>query len=136
MASYASREQYMARYGAVPAKRLEMLDECLEDASAHVRSKLSRAGIEVDDTDTEYMDVLMRVTRSVANRIMPKDTDENIPVGVSQMSMTAGSYNRQFTFGTTYGSPKLLDSELDMLGIKAAHAGAGWSDMDGGGDDV
>ena len=132
MVSFATREQYMARYGDVPADRLEMLDECLADVSAYIRQELAKAAVELDGIDAEYADVLMRVTRSVTNRIMPKEANVEIPTGATHLSMTAGTYNRQVTFGTPYGTPKLLDSERRMLGIGTSRAG--WTDLAGGAD--
>lgn len=132
MASFASAEQYVARYGTVPHERREMLDECLADVSAYIRQELAKYGVSLDDIDAEYADVLMRVTRSVTNRIMPRETSAatEIPIGASQLSMTAGSYNKQVTFSAPYGTPKLLDSERRMLGIVASRAG--WTDLAGG----
>lgn len=135
MTSFATREQYEARFGTVPKDRREMLNECLADVSAYIRNELAKAGIEYEcGADDEYADVLMRVTRSVTNRIMPRETSvaTEIPIGATQISMTAGSYNKQATLSAPYGTPKLLDSERRMLGIGASRAG--WSDLAGGAD--
>lgn len=127
--SYATVEQYEARYGIVADAA--MLQECLDDCSVAIDIELERHDIDHADPSPEYADRLMRACRSMAHRIMPSDTDDDVPVGVTQMSLTTGPYNRQFTFGTTYGTPKVGDEELKLLGISSS--GIGFSSWLGGG---
>ena len=72
----------------------------------------------------------MRTCRSVANRLVPTGSD--VPVGVTQMSTTAGVYSQTMSYTPSYGLPKLLPSELDMLGIGVGRIG--WARL-GGHDD-
>lgn len=112
MEAFATVEQYEARFGEVADKA--MLVECLEDATAAVMAALDSAHIDYSEPDDRLACRMMRVTRSVANRIMPQDFGR---VGVTQVSMTAGPYTEQVSYTPAYSTPKLLPSELDMLGV-------------------
>lgn len=114
MEAFASVEQYQDRFGSVEDEGL--LAECLADASAAIRSALDRRSVDYYDPSEDLADRLMRVCRSVANRLMPEDNGQVLQ-GVTQMGVTAGSYSEQYTFQSSYGTPKLLPSELDMLGV-------------------
>ena len=48
------------------------------------------------------------------------------------MSVTAGPYQQTYSMPSAYGLPKLLDSELSMLGVGGSRFG--WAPM-GGHDD-
>ena len=111
--SYATVEQYQARYGVVAEE--DMLQECLDDSSAVIRAALDRAGIDYSDPSEDFSDRLMRVCRSMTNRVMP--TDNDIPQGVTSASMGAVGFSETYNFATTYGTPKLIKSEMDLLGI-------------------
>lgn len=119
MEPFASPEQYVARFG--PVDNAVMLEACLEDATAAIMARLDRAHIDYSDPSEGFADRLMRVCRSVANRIMPSGGD--IPVGVTQASMTAVGFTESMSFTPSYGTPKLLPSELAMLGISGAGTG-------------
>ena len=120
MAAFASPEQYRARFGEV--SDAGKLRECLEDASAAIRIAAKKAGLDIDAPDDDLADRLMRTCRSVANRIMPAEGSPAM-LGVTQMGVTAGTYSEQVTYQPSYGMPKLLPSELDMLGIGSGRAG-------------
>ena len=113
MEAFATVEQYEARFGAVSDRT--MLVECLEDATAAVMAALDSAHVDYSEPDERLKCRLMRVTRSVANRIMPSGSE--YAMGVTQVSTTAGPYTEQVSFTPAYGTPKLLPSELDLLGI-------------------
>ena len=115
--AYATKAQYDARY---PGRTVgdAMLDECLEDASTAIDVALEGAGIDVSDVSEDMEDRMMRVCRSVANRMVPAGTD--VPVGVTQASITAVGFTQSYSYGTTYGTPKLLKSELALLGISGS----------------
>lgn len=120
--SYATIEEYETRYGEVADRNL--LQECLDDCTAAIDAELERHCIDHADPSAQFADRLMRACRSMANRIMPAEDGSDIPVGVSQMSITTGPYNRQYTF-STYGTPKLNDYERSLLGIGGGRIGFG-----------
>ena len=119
MTPYATVEQYEERFG--PVDNTLMLTACLEDATAAIQARLDLAGVNYASPDADLADRLMRVCRSVANRIMPSGSD--IPAGVTQASMTAVGFSESMSFTPSYGTPKLLPSELALLGISGAGAG-------------
>lgn len=114
MKAFADVGQYVARFGAVEDE--DLLLECLDDASAAIRSALDHRSVDYSEPTEDFADRLMRVCRSVANRLMPAG-DSQVMQGVTQMGVTAGSYSEQYTFQSSYGTAKLLPSELDMLGL-------------------
>lgn len=121
--AFASVEDYTARYGSVADEG--MLIECLEDCSALMESEMDRHGVSYDNPSYVMADRLMRVCRSMAYRIMPKQDASDVPVGATQMSVTAGSYTQSVTFGATYGSPKMMAEDYRMLGMGGARIGFG-----------
>jgi len=129
MSAFATIAEYDARYPGRTASD-EMLEECLMDATSAIVAKLEDRGVDYSDPSEDFADRLMRVCRSVANRILPSGSD--IPVGVTQMSVTAGPYQQTFSMPNTYGLPKLLPSELSMLGLGGSRVG--WAPL-GGHDD-
>lgn len=116
MASYATTAQYVARFG--PVHDTAMLQECLDDCTAAINSELDKRHVDHAAPSEDFADRLMRVCRSMANRVMPSDGGD-IPVGATQASFTAGPYTQQYTLGATYGTPKMLPSEMSMLGLGA-----------------
>ena len=121
--AFASVEDYTNRYGSVADEG--MLLECLDDCSALMESEMDRRGVSYVNPSYAMADRLMRVCRSMAYRIMPKQDVTDVPVGATQMSVTAGSYTQSVTFGATYGTPKMLDADYRMLGIGGARIGFG-----------
>ncbi|MBQ9020849.1 MAG: hypothetical protein IJ113_02380 [Eggerthellaceae bacterium] len=128
MDAFATVDQYIARFGEVSDE--DLLQECLEDATAAIQAALEGAGVDYSKPTKEFADKLMRVCRSVANRVMPRDTD--LPIGTTQMSETAGPYSQSYSIATAYDTPKLIPSELKMLGIGGGRIG--WARL-GGYDD-
>lgn len=112
MEPFATPEQYDARFPGRTASD-ELLEECLDDASMAIRAAMP--GFDFADVSEDMADRLMRVCRSVANRIMPSGAD--MLVGVTQSTITAGVYTETLNYTPTYGLPKLLPSEMSMLGI-------------------
>lgn len=117
---FCSIEQYEARYGAVADK--DVLRECLGDSSAEIASILDAYGIDYANPSDVFADKLMRVCRSMTNRIMP--TTNELPAGVTQTSITGGVYSQSYSFAAPYGTPKPLESELEMLGIPLSYIGS------------
>lgn len=125
---YCTTEQYTARYGAVAD--LDQLEECLWDSSRLLAAELGRRNVDPDALDEG---LLMQACRQMANRVMPSGGPATaIPSGVTQVGMTGGPYTRQYTFSTPYGSPKVTQAELSLLGVFAGRAG--WAALTGDDD--
>ena len=122
MASYATTAQYEARFGAV--SDTAMLQARLDDCTAEINSRLDKAGIDHASPSEGFAYRLMMVCCSMANRVMPTGVGD-VPVGVSQMSMSAGPYQQSWTYTSAYGTPKMLPSEMELLGIPRARIGCG-----------
>jgi len=118
MDPFATVAQYDARFPGRTASD-EVLGQCLMDATMAIAEVLDRKGVSYADHDEQFAYRLMSVCRSVANRILPSD----VPVGTTQFSMTAGPYTQTTSYTPTYGLPKLLKSELDMLGVGGGSIG-------------
>lgn len=120
MTAFATVAQYDARF---PGRTVSdsVLEECLNDASVAIADALDRGGIDYDDPSEDLEYRMMSVCRSMANRLVPSNVD--IPVGATQMSMTAGPYQQSYSISSSYGTPKLLPSELRFLGLATARIG-------------
>lgn len=123
MEPFATVEQYEARFGEVDDK--SMLGQCLDDATAAIRTEFAKCHVDINAKleDELFADACMRVCRSVANRIMPGGVD--VPLGASSVAETDGPYSRTVSYAPSYGLPKLLPSELSMLGLGGGRAGWG-----------
>ena len=129
MDAFATRADYDARFpGRTCSDRV--LEECLMDATYAIATVLDERGIGYANSSQEFADRLMRTCRSVANRLVPSGSD--VPVGVTQMSTTAGPYSQTMSYTPSYGTAKLLPSEYRMLGIGVGRIG--WARL-GGHDD-
>lgn len=128
MESFCTVDEYEARYGDV--SDASMLQECLDDCTAVICARLDRAGIDYSSPSEEYADRLMRVCRSMAYRIAPEDSF--LPAGVTQASMSAAGFSQSMTFSSVYGTPKIMPSELELLGIPSSSIG--FFNMGGGKD--
>ena len=126
MDAFATKSDYDARFPGRTASDA-MLETCLMDATYAIAGVLDARGVDYSDPSEDFEYRLMSVCRSVANRIMPSGAD--VPVGVTQMSTTAGSYSQTLSYTPSYGVPKLLPSELAMLGIGGGRAG--WAPLGG-----
>lgn len=129
MDAFATIEQYDARFPGRTAPD-SMLEECLSDATMAICAALDRRGVDYSEPSEDFAERLMRTCRAVANRIMPSGAD--VPVGVTQASMTAGSYSQTLSYTPSYGLPKLIPSDYDMLGLGGSSVG--WARL-GGHDD-
>ena len=119
MEAFCTTQQYIARYGQV--SDTGMLGECLLDATAQLTSALRSRGIDPADLDG---DLLMQACRQMANRVMPsEDLPVDMPAGVTQFGMTGGPYSRQVSFSAPYGSVKVSEAELELLGLSGPRIG-------------
>ena len=105
MEAFATVDDYTERFGEVEDE--EVLEQCLLSVTDTMMSEMDAAGIDYAEPSERFAWRLMDICRTVANRIMPVDS-EGVMQGVTQMSTTAGPYSQQFTFAASYGTPKLL----------------------------
>ncbi len=115
MESFASVEDYVARFGSVADE--ELLKELLMDATRLIASELELAGCPTDDE--EHADIRMQVCRSVAFRSMEQSDSSRatVPFGATQFSQGAGSYTESFTIGNPYRDIYLTKAEKRLLGV-------------------
>jgi len=112
--AYATRDEYDVRFPGRTASD-ETCDAKLESASMAIDSELDAAGIEHENPDEQFSKKLLEVCCSVANRVMPNESE--IPQGATSMSMSAVGFSQSFNLSSAYGSPSLIKSERRMLGI-------------------
>ena len=112
--AYATRQEYDVRFPGRTASD-ETCDAKLESASRAINSELKAAGIDYSSPDDEFAANLVDVCCSVANRIMPHQSE--IPQGATSMSMSAVGFSQSYSFGNEYGTPSLIKSERRLLGI-------------------
>ena len=129
MEAFATVDDYTERFGEVEDE--EVLEQCLLSVTDTMMSEMDAAGIDYAEPSERFAWRLMDICRTVANRIMPVDS-EGVMQGVTQMSTTAGPYSQQFTFAASYGTPKLLPSELKRLGVGGGRLG--WKNLGGNHD--
>lgn len=119
MEAFATPAQYRAKYTTELDD--ETLAEWLGSASRVMRGELGASGIDYSDPDDVFADELMDICRDVAHRAISDDGDDGgmqIPYGATQVNMSAGSYSRGASFGTSgYASLFLTAAEKLALGI-------------------
>ena len=117
MQPFATIAEYDARFPGRTATDAT-LAACLEDATAAIANKLDECGVDWEHPDADLSDRMMRACRSVANRILPQEGGAlDMPQGVTQASITAVGFQQSYSFSQGYGLPKLLGSELAILGL-------------------
>ena len=115
MEAFATVEQFRAAYPSVEGGE-EYLSVWLGKASRTMRSEMNASGISYDSPSAEFAETLADVCCDVAYRAI--DDDGGIPYGATQVNMSAGSYSRGASFGTSgYSSLFLTGAEKLSLGI-------------------
>lgn len=119
MEPFATVEQYEARYGEVNDKSL--LAEVLMDVTRLMASELDRAGISIADEQTA--DLRMQVCRSATYRTMGQEADQELPIGATQYTQSAGVYSESVSIGNPYRDVYLTKAEKRMLGVGRGRIG-------------
>ena len=107
--AYATPADYAALFGDVAD--VGMLEAKLRACSTVIDAELAANGAGPEDV---RCDLLSLVCCQMAERLMPKGGSD-VPAGVTSVSEMVGPYSHTFSFGSPYGSPKLLDDELRLL---------------------
>lgn len=116
MEAYATVADYEAVYGNYPDD--DQLAAWLLKASRIIAAELDAHGI-VPDADglASCSDVCVDMVHRALG------ASEGLPVGLTQYSMTAGSYSQSGSFPAGYGNLYLTKTERRQLGIAASLAG-------------
>lgn len=114
--AYATVAQYEALYG--PYADRETLASWLERASRFVDTEVKPYGIVIEG---DLVAVAGDVVCSLVKRVLPSG-EGDLPVGMTQFSMTAGSYTQSGSFPSGYGEMYLNKSEKSQLGMNATQA--------------
>jgi len=108
--AYATIDDLEARYGEVPSELSDRVDALLEDAAT-----ILDAQVVVDISDQQQLARLRLVSCSMVNRAL--QAAESDAYGISQASMTAGSYTQSMSYANPSGDLYLTGTEKRMLGI-------------------
>ena len=108
--AYATIDDLEARYGEVPSELSDRVDALLEDAAT-----ILDAQVVVDISDQQQLARLRLVSCSMVNRAL--QAAESDAYGISQASMTAGSYTQSMSYANPSGDLYLPGTEKRMLGI-------------------
>lgn len=115
MVAFATVDDLEARWRPLSSAEQERAEVLLDDAAVYLSALVT-----VDDSDQEQADVLKVVSCSMVQRVMSSDVDT---FGVSQASMTAGSYTQSMTFANPSGDFYLTAMEKRLLGIASSKLG-------------
>lgn len=108
--AYATIDDLEARYGEVPSELSDRVDALLEDAAT-----ILDAQVAVDISDQQQLARLRLVSCSMVNRAL--QAAESDAYGISQASMTAGSYTQSMSYANPSGDLYLTGTEKRMLGV-------------------
>lgn len=113
--AFATVDDLEARWRPLTAAEQDRAEILLDDAGVFLSALVA-----VDPVDEEQAAILKMVSCSMVQRVMSADVDT---VGVSQTSMTAGSYTQSFTYSNPSGDFYLTAMEKRMLGIASSKLG-------------
>lgn len=113
--AYATVDDLEARWRPLSTTEQDRAEVLLDDAAVYLSALVT-----VDDSDQAQADVLKVVSCSMVQRVMSSDVDT---FGVSQTSMTAGSYTQSMTFANPSGDFYLTAMEKRLLGIASSKLG-------------
>ena len=115
MVAFATVDDLEARWRPLTSAEQDRAEVLLDDAAVYLSTFVT-----VDDSDQAQADVLKVVSCSMVQRVMSSDVDT---FGVSQASMTAGSYTQSMTFANPTGDFYLTAMEKRLLGIASSKLG-------------
>lgn len=115
MVAFATVDDLEARWRPLSTTEQDRAEVLLDDAAVYLSALVT-----VDADDTEQEAILKTVSCSMVQRVMSADVDT---FGLSQTSMTAGSYTQSMTFANPSGDFYLTGFEKRLLGISGAMIG-------------
>lgn len=113
--AYATVDDLEARWRPLSTAEQDRAEVLLDDAAVYLSALVT-----VDEDDPEQEAILKTVSCSMVQRVMSADVDT---FGLSQTSMTAGSYTQSMTFANPSGDFYLTGFEKRLLGISGAMIG-------------
>lgn len=113
--AFATVADLEARWRPLTTEEESRASVLLDDAAVYLSALVT-----VDPADEEQAAVLKTVSCSMVQRVMSADVDT---YGLSQTSMTAGSYTQSMTFANPSGDFYLTGFEKVMLGISGSRIG-------------
>lgn len=113
--AFATVADLEARWRPLTTEEESRASVLLDDAAVYLSALVT-----VDPTDEEQAAVLKTVSCSMVQRVMSADVDT---YGLSQTSMTTGSYTQSMTFANPSGDFYLTGFEKVMLGISGSRIG-------------
>lgn len=115
--SFATLDDYEARYGAVPESQWPIVSSRLLDATALVLSEMPAYQVGQD----EVLDLnVIAVCCEVVRRAICASQFE----GITQTSQTAGSYNASVTFSNPDNALYLSSANKERLGLNDSFIGS------------
>jgi len=113
--AYATVQDLEARYGALTDEQQERASVLLDDAAVLIDSAAT--------IDTEARESAARVVScAMVNRAL--QAAESDAYGVSQATMTAGSYSQSMSFANPSGDLYFTSTEKALLGISGGYIGS------------
>ena len=113
--AYATVQDLEARYGALTDGQQERASVLLDDAAVLIDSAAT--------IDTEARESAARVVScAMVNRAL--QAAESDAYGVSQATMTAGSYSQSMSFANPSGDLYFTSTEKALLGISGGYIGS------------
>lgn len=113
--AYATIEELESRYGALTDEQQERASVLLDDAAVLIDSAAT--------IDTEARESAARVVScAMVNRAL--QAAESDAYGVSQATMTAGSYSQSMSFANPSGDLYFTSTEKALLGIGGGYIGS------------
>ena len=113
MECFATVEDLEKRWRRLDESEVERASVLLEDATGLISREFELAGKEINPEDEIQKGNLRVVCCSVVKRVMASGVCGDF----TQMSMTAGSFNEQYTFANPSGDMYLTSNERRVLGI-------------------
>lgn len=117
--AYADVSDLEVRWRTLTTDEQERAEALLDDASA-----MLDAYVTVDETDEQQMKLLKIVVCNMVERAMSTAADDGVDLyGVTQQSMTAVGFTRQFSYANPTGDLYITKAEKQMLGISGTGKG-------------
>lgn len=110
---FADVDDLQTRWKPLSPSEIGRANALLNDAAIFLRAEFERNDKKINEEDELLMSALKIVSCAMVKRMMNAAQVD----GVSQMGMTAGPFNQQFTLSNPSGDMYLTAREYGILGI-------------------